>query len=47
MTIEEIEAVLEVYTLEEIIEDNQLEVSDVLFFLLEQEFLILPNPVPL
>ena len=46
-TIEEIENILACYTLTEIFEMNQLEEVDVLFFLVEEEFLELPTPKPL
>jgi len=42
-----IENILETYTLEEIFEYNQLEAADVLFFLVEERFVTLPEPRPL
>jgi len=39
--------VLEVYTLEEIFEQNDLTPEEVLQFLVEQKIIDLPNPTPL
>ena len=47
MNLREVENALEVYTLSQIIEHNDLTEADVLSFLVEQEFLVLPNPEPL
>lgn len=41
-----IEKYLETYSLEEILEMNELTEEDVLLYLVEQEFLTLPNPKP-
>lgn len=46
MNIEDIERLLETYTLEEILEMNDLTEADVLFFLVEEEFITLPEPKP-
>jgi hypothetical protein len=43
----EIEGVLDCYTLEEILEYNDLSLQDALLFLVEQEFLELPKYRPL
>lgn len=45
--IREVENVLQTYTLEEIFDHNELTEEDVLLFLVEQEFLTLPDPKPL
>lgn len=47
MNIEKIEDILQAYSLEEILELNDLSAADVLYFLVEEEFLELPNPEPL
>jgi hypothetical protein len=46
-TITDIEKVLQTYTLEEILQLNDLEEIDVLYFLVEEKFLTLPLPNPL
>lgn len=43
----EIEAVLQTYTLEEILELNELTDEDVLLILVEQNIITLPDPKPL
>ena len=47
MKLEEIEHLLDTYTLEEIIEYNDLTEADVLFFLVRHRFLELPEIKPL
>lgn len=47
MNIEEIENILDVYDIEEIFELNGIETVDVLYFLVEQEFIELPKIRPL
>ena len=47
VNIEKIEDILQAYSLEEILELNDLSTADVLYFLVEEEFLELPNPEPL
>ena len=47
VNLEKIENYLETYTLEEVIEANDLSTAEVLLFLLEEEFLYLPDPEPL
>jgi len=47
MTYEEAESILEVYTFEDILERNNYSQADVLCFLVSQEFLELPEIVPL
>jgi hypothetical protein len=42
-----IETLLETYTLEEVLSENDLTEADALHFLVEQEFITLPNPRPL
>jgi len=42
----EVENLLETYDLEEILELNELTEADVLFFLLEKNFVFLPEPLP-
>jgi hypothetical protein len=46
-TIEEVENILEVYTLEEVFELNDLTEADVLFFLITEGFVTFPDPRPL
>ena len=46
-SITDIELILQTYSLEEIFEYNQLEVVDVLFFLVTERFVTLPTPRPL
>lgn len=41
-----VSTVLEVYTLEDILEFNDLTEEDVLLFLVENKFVTLPNPRP-
>jgi len=43
----EIEDILQTYSLEEIFELNELTEEEVLYFLVEQEFVTLPNPRPI
>lgn len=40
----DIENILEVYSLTEIVEQNDLSEADVLLFLVEQDYLTLPDP---
>ena len=47
ITIKGIEDALQAYTLEEILELNELTEEDVLYFLVEQDFITLPSPRPL
>ncbi len=47
MDYNEVESILDVYTLEDILELNDKTEVDVLYFLLEEEFVELPNPKPL
>jgi hypothetical protein len=47
VNIEEIENILDVYDIEEIFELNGIETVDVLYFLVEQEFIELPKIRPL
>lgn len=42
-----IEKVLCTYSLEDILELNELTEADVLYFLVEEEFVTLPKPAPL
>jgi hypothetical protein len=42
-----IEKILQIYTLEEVLELNDLTPEDALLFMSEQEFIKLPNPEPL
>jgi hypothetical protein len=46
LNIREIENILDTYSLEEILELNDLTEVDVLYFLVDEEFLILPEPRP-
>jgi hypothetical protein len=46
-SIKELNNLLDVYTLTEIFEMNDLTEADVLRYLEEQEFIILPDPEPL
>ena len=46
MSYEDIEHILETYSLDDILEFNELSEVDVLFFLIQQRFLELPNPKP-
>lgn len=46
MTIEEIEIILNTYSLEEIFEMNDLQEADVLFLLYEEGLVNLPDPKP-
>lgn len=46
VTLNQIEKVLKTYSLEEIIELNNLTEDDVLYFLIEQNFVSLPSPMP-
>ena len=47
VNISTIEGILDVYTLEEILEFNDLSLQDALLFLVEEEFLELPDIRPL
>ena len=47
MNLEKIENYLETYSFEEVIEANDLSEAEVLLFLVEEEFLFLPEPEPL
>lgn len=47
MRIREAENILEIYTLEEILDQNGLTDADVLVFLVNEEFVELPEPQPL
>ena len=47
IALEEAEHLLEIYTLEEILDHNDLTEADALLFLLDEEFLELPEPKPL
>ena len=42
----EAEKILDTYSLEEILEQNELTEADVLLFLIEEEFVELPEPKP-
>jgi hypothetical protein len=44
--IEGIEEVLQTYTLSDILELNDCSEEDLLYFLVQEEFLTLPNPKP-
>jgi hypothetical protein len=46
LTLSNIEVVLQTYSLEEILELNEWTEADVLLFLVEQDFVTLPNPRP-
>lgn len=46
MTRDGFEKYLETYSLEEILELNELTEVDALMFLVEQEFVVLPDPKP-
>lgn len=46
MKYEEVERLLDTYSLEEILELNELTETDVLFFLLEKHFVKVPDPCP-
>jgi hypothetical protein len=41
-----VEKILDTYTLEQILELNGLTEADALFYMLNQEFVQLPNPLP-
>lgn len=43
----QIERVLQTYTLDEVLELNELTEADALYFMTEQKFVTLPNPKPL
>ncbi len=47
MKLREAEDILEVYTLDEILDQNNLTEADVLVFLVEQDMVELPEPLPL
>lgn len=47
MLIDKVESILETYSLDEILEINEVTQEDTLLFLVEQEFVKLPNPEPL
>ena len=46
-TIKEIEDILQTYTVEDILDENELTEADMLLFLVEEGFLHLPDPRPL
>ena len=46
MTYTEVESILQTYTLEEIFELNNLTEEEILYFLIEQEFVELPKIMP-
>lgn len=46
MDYREVENILSTYTLDEILELNDCTEVDILYFLLEKEFLQMPNPKP-
>lgn len=46
-TYREIEKILQTYTFQEVLEINELTEEDVLLFLVEEEFLELPEPKPI
>jgi hypothetical protein len=46
-TYRQIETILQTYDLQEIFDENGLSDEDVLYFLVEQEFLELPDPKPI
>jgi hypothetical protein len=46
-TINDVENVLKVYSLEDIFHMNEVEECDVLYFLVQEEFVHLPTPRPL
>lgn len=46
-TIEDIERILETYSLEDILEINEVQESDLLYFLMTEGYLKLPEPEPL
>jgi hypothetical protein len=43
----EVEKLLQTYTLEEILEINEITEEEVLYFLLQHKFLKVPNPEPI
>lgn len=47
VTVLAIEKILETYSLEEILEFNEVTDADTLLFLVEQGFVHLPNPSPI
>lgn len=47
MNLEKIENYLETYTLQEVFEQNDLTEAEVLLYLIEAEYLYLPEPEPL
>ena len=47
MNVEKIESILEVYTLEDILELNDLTIADALLLLHQESLIILPDPKPL
>ena len=47
MDYKEVENILSIYTLESILEYNDLTEVDVLYFLVQQNFIEVPNPRPL
>lgn len=46
MDVASIERLLETYTLEEVLEENELSEADALLYLVEQEFVHLPKILP-
>lgn len=47
MKLFEAESILEIYTLEEILDFNDLTEADALIFMVKEEFVDLPEPQPL
>jgi hypothetical protein len=47
MKLREAETILEIYTLEEILDQNDLTEADVLCFLVKEELVFIPEPQPL
>jgi hypothetical protein len=47
VNIQKIESILEVYTIEDILELNDLTVADALLLLHEENIIVLPDPKPL
>jgi hypothetical protein len=46
LTYTEIENILQTYTLDDILELNDCTLEDVLYYLVDQQYLILPEPEP-
>ena len=47
MNLVEVENILQTYSFNEILEFNDLSEEDTLLFLIEEEFVVLPNPTPI